>query len=277
MHITDISGTATLSNGVEMPCLGLGVFLANEGREVVNAVQWALEEGYRHVDTAAYYENERGVGRAIRASGLPREEVFVTTKVWNTDQGYNQTIRAFDASLHRLQMDYVDLYLVHWPVVGEYKDTWRALEQIYRDGRARAIGVSNFMMDHLEDLLSHCEIRPMVNQVEFHPFLVQQPLLDYCKAKEIQHESWFPFMHGRLFELGILTDLCDKYNKTVAQIVLRWNLQKGVIVIPKSVHRERIVENSRIFDFALGDQDMRYIDNLDRGQRFGSDPYDFHF
>jgi len=277
MKITNLKGTAILSNGVEMPYLGLGVYLSQEGPEVINAVKYALDAGYRHIDTASLYQNEKGVGIGIKESNVPRKEVFITSKVWNSQQGYDSTLRAFDESLAKLDTDYLDLYLIHWPVSGKYKDTWRALEKLYKDGRVRAIGVSNFLVHHLEDLLKSVEIKPMVNQVEFHPFVVQQHLLDFCKAQNIQFEAWSPLMQGRIFEVKVLKELAATYNKTVAQIVLRWDLQKDVITIPKSVRKEIIISNAQLFDFELSAEDMKKIDQLDRNRRVGADPDHFDF
>ncbi len=275
--ITDIQGTFKLHNGVDMPYLGLGVYLADNDDEVVDAIHWALETGYRHIDTASIYKNEEGVGKAIRSSTVQREDIFVVSKVWNADQGYQNTLKAFEASLDRLQLKYLDLYLIHWPVKGKYNDTWKALEKLYHEKKVRAIGVSNFMQHHLEDLMSVSEIVPMVNQMEFHPHLVQQDLIDFCKQHHIQYEAWSPMMQGKIFELDILDDLANKYHKTVAQIVLRWNLQKGVITIPKSVKKERIVANANLFDFTISDEDMHYIDALDKHHRNGPDPDNFNF
>lgn len=275
--ITDIQGTFTLNNGVEMPYFGLGTYQADNDQEVVDAVKFALDHGYRHIDTAAVYKNEEGVGKAIKESAVAREEIFLTTKVWNSDQGYESTMKAFEASLERLATDYVDLYLVHWPVKQKYKDTWRALEELYKQNRIRAIGVSNFLQHHLEDLLQSAEIVPMVNQMEFHPYLVQQDLLNFCTDKGIQYEAWSPFLQGKLFELDITKDLEEKYSKSAAQIVLRWNLQKGVVTIPKSVHKNRITSNSEIFDFELNDDEVAYLDSLHKGERTGPDPDNFDF
>lgn len=276
-NITDIKGGFTLNNGVKMPYFGLGVYLSKEGQEVINAVKWALEEGYRHIDTAAIYGNEAGVGEGIRESGVSREEVFLVSKVWNSDQGYDSTIKAFEASLERLGTDYLDLYLIHWPVKGKYRETWRALETLYSEKRVKAIGVSNFLSHHLEDLLDQASVVPMVNQMEFHPYLVQEDLLGFCKKKGIQYEAWSPLMQGNVFEVELLKELAERYQKSVAQIVLRWDLQKGVITIPKSSKKDRIAENASIFDFSISEDDISRLDKLDRHQRFGPDPDTFDF
>lgn len=274
--ITDISSSAELHNGVRMPWLGLGVFRAANGSEVEQAIHWALEAGYRHIDTAAIYENEEGVGRAIASSGIPREEIFVTTKLWNSDQGKNAA-RALEQSLSKLKLDYVDLYLIHWPVKDKFKESWSVLETLYQQGKARAIGVSNFMEHHLRDLMNECDVVPMVNQCEFHPRLVQPELLKYCRDNKIQYEAWSPIMKGRLEGIDAIEELSAAYGKTPAQIVLRWDLQHRVVTIPKSVHRERILENANIFDFELSPQDMARIDGLDKGERIGPDPDNFDF
>lgn len=264
-----------LSNGVRMPWLGLGVFQIADGRDVEQAVRWALDAGYRSVDTAAVYANEGGVGRAIRDSGVAREEVFVTTKVWNADQGYERTLHAFDRSLARLGMDYLDLYLIHWPVKGTTRDTWRALEKLYRDGRVRAIGVSNFLVHHLRALMEDTEIIPMVNQVEFHPYLCPLGLLEFCTRHRIQVGAWSPLMKGNVVKVREIIALAEKYARTPAQLVLRWDLQHSVTTIPKSRHRERIEANANIFDFEIAAADMARLDALDRGRRFGPDPDSF--
>lgn len=269
-----IGHAVTLANGVTMPVLGLGTWMLREGEEVERVVREAIGLGYRHVDTAAYYGNERGVGRAVRASGVKREEVFVTTKVTNDDQrkGYDGVLRAFDASAERLGLGAVDLYLVHWPVQGMYKEAWRAMERIYREGRARAIGVSNFLVHHLEDVLAEAEVTPMVNQVEMHPWLVQPELRGFCRANGIVQEAWSPLMQGRVGELAEVSRIADRHRKTPAQVVLRWDVQHGVVTIPKTAKRARLEENAAIFDFELSAEEMCQIDALDRGQRLGADP-----
>jgi diketogulonate reductase-like aldo/keto reductase len=272
-----IKETAVLHNGVKMPWLGLGVFNSQEGNEVEQAVKWAINAGYRSIDTAAVYKNEAGVGRAIKDSGVAREEMFITTKVWNTEQGYDSTLAAFEESRNRLQLDYVDLYLVHWPVKGKYKETWKALEKLYRDGAVKAIGVCNFQIHHLKDLLEDCEIVPMVNQVEYHPLLQQKELLQFCKEHRIQLEGWRPLMLGNSLDHPVLTKIAAKYGKTPAQVVLRWELQQGVIVIPKSVNEHRIRENADIFDFELTSDDEAQIETMNQNKRFGPDPDNFNF
>ena len=275
--ITDIQGSFRLNNGVEMPYFGLGVYLSKDGQEVINAIKWAVEAGYQHIDTASIYKNEEGVGQGVKQCGVSREDLFVVSKVWNSDQGYDATIHAFEASLRRLDMDYLDLYLIHWPVAGKYKETWKALEKLYKEGRIKSIGVSNFMQHHLEDLLNDASIVPMVNQMEFHPFLVQQDLIDFCNKNTIRYEAWSPMMQGRIFDMQEFKDLSKKYGKTAAQIVLRWDLQKGVMTIPKSTKKERIIANGDIFDFQLTDEDVKLLDTMHRGQRFGPDPDNFDF
>ncbi|MCM3270663.1 aldo/keto reductase [Paenibacillus elgii] len=265
------SDTTVLNNGVHMPWLGLGVWKTKEGDEVVQAVQHALEAGYRSIDTAAVYGNEAGVGQAIQASSIPRDQLFVTTKVWNADQGYDSTLQAFEESRRKLQLEVIDLYLIHWPGKDKYKETWKALEKLYKDGLVRAIGVSNFKVHHLEDLLQDSEIVPAVNQVEFHPLLIQQELRTFCKEHKIQLEAWSPLMQGHL-DLPLLSELAGKYGKTPAQIILRWDLQHGVVTIPKSIRESRIRENIDVFDFTLSDEDMGRLDGLNQDHRFGPDP-----
>ncbi|CEH29351.1 glyoxal reductase [Aneurinibacillus migulanus] len=268
----------TLSNGVKMPRVGLGVWKSKEGSEVENAVKAAIKAGYRSIDTAAVYGNETGVGKALQECGVPREELFITTKVWNADQGYDSTLQAFETSLNKLGLEYIDLYLIHWPVKGKYKDTWRALEKLYKEERVRAIGVSNFQPHHLDDLMADSEIKPMVNQVEFHPLLNQKELRAYCKKHGIQMEAWSPLgQGGELLKHPVLIEIGDKYGKTAAQVILRWDLQHEIITIPKSVHEERIIQNADVFDFTLSAEDMERIDALNEDKRIGPDPDNFDF
>jgi len=276
IRLQGLTDTAVLHNGVHMPRLGLGVFKVKEGEEVEQAVRTAIEAGYRSIDTAKAYNNEEGVGRAIKDSGVSPGELFVTTKVWNSDQGYDSTLRAFEASRERLGLDVIDLYLVHWPVKGKYLETYRALEKLYRDGAVRAIGVSNFQIHHLKDILEAFEIKPMVNQVEYHPLLSQVELRRFCEEQVIQLEAWSPLMQGNL-DVPELAELAAKHGKTAAQVVLRWDLQNGVVTIPKSTNERRIRENADVFDFELSAEDMALLDGLNRNRRFGSDPDNFHF
>jgi len=275
--ISNIKDCTLLNNGLKMPWLGFGVFQINDGQEVEHAVKSALEIGYRSIDTATVYGNERGVGKAIRESGILREDIFLTTKVWNDDQREKRTLAAFEESLKRLETEYVDLYLVHWPVKGCYQETWQVMEEIYQSGRAKAIGVSNFMVHHLEDILRDSQIVPSVNQVEFHPFLVQPELLRFCQSHKIQVEAWSPLMDGKITNEQVVQKLAEKYHKTPAQIALRWDLQHEVVTIPKSTHSNRIAENSQIFDFELSPADMNVLDALDEGKRVGPDPNSFNF
>jgi len=270
------SGGPTLNDGVTMPWLGLGVYQTKDGEEVIHAVKTAVELGYRSIDTAAGYNNEEGVGQAIRECGVARDELFITTKVRNPDQGYESTLKAFEVSRSKLGLDYIDLYLIHWPVAGKYKETWKALIHLQKEGLIKSIGVSNFQIHHLKDIIEDSGVVPVVNQVEFHPLLTQRELLKYCKEQNIQIEAWSPLMQGNL-DLPLLKELAQKYDKTPAQIVLRWDLQQGVITIPKSVHAERIKENAGFFDFTLSDEDVKAIEDLNKDHRFGPDPDNFNF
>lgn len=273
-HVQD---TTTLYNGVKMPWLGFGVFKVKDGQEAVDAVRTAIETGYRSIDTAKAYNNETGVAQGIRESGIAREDLFITTKVWNSDQGYESTLAAFEASMERLELDYLDLYLIHWPVKGKYKDTWRALERLHREGRIRAIGVSNFQIHHLEDLMTEATVVPAVNQIELHPLLNQQELRDYCSKHKIQVEAWSPLGQGHLLEHPLLQEIGAKYGKSPAQVILRWDLQNGIVTIPKSVTPQRIRENADLFDFELTPEDIQQINGLNENKRFGSDPDNFNF
>ncbi len=273
--ITNLQDTVTLNNGVKMPGFGLGVYKMEDGQSVVQSVKAALKHGYRLIDTASYYHNEEGVGQAVRESGIPREEIFVTSKVWNDQQGYDNTLKAFEDSLEKLGLDYLDLYLVHWPVTGKFKDTYRALEKIYEEGKVRAIGVSNFQVHHLEDLLKDCKIKPVINQVEYHPHLTQEELKVYCEKENIQLEAWAPLKRGGVFDEPIIQELSEKYRKTPAQVILRWDVQHNVVTIPKSVKEQRIIENADIFDFSLTKEEVKQIDSLNRNERSGPDPDTF--
>lgn len=272
-----IERSKTLANGTKMPRLGLGVWRVEDGSQASNSVKWALETGYRLIDTAAVYKNEVGVGEGIRQSGVPREEIFVTTKLWNSDQGYETALKAFDASLEKLGLDYVDLYLIHWPVAGKYKDSWKAMEEIYASGRAKAIGVSNFHQTHLDDLLTEAKIVPMVDQVELHPTLTQEPLRKYLAEKNIAVEAWSPLGQGTLLNTPLLIEIGEKYNKSAAQVIIRWHLQNDIIVIPKSVHENRIQQNFDVFDFELTEEEIQAINGLNKDERFGANPDTFDF
>ncbi|WP_019004631.1 aldo/keto reductase [Cohnella laeviribosi] len=269
--IVSIQDYAVLNNGVKMPRLGLGVWKVTDPGDVERAIHAAVQTGYRSIDTASFYKNEAEVGQAIRSCGVPREELFITTKIWNEDQGYDKTLAAFEESRKRLGLDVVDLLLIHWPGKDKYIDTWRAFEKLYREGFVRAIGVSNFQIHHLDKLIEASEIVPAVNQVEFHPLLTQKELLAYTKEKGIQLEAWSPLMQGNL-DQPVLKEIAAKYGKTPAQVVLRWDLQHGVVTIPKSITPSRIAENADIFDFELTAEDMDRIDSLNRNHRFGPDP-----
>ena len=256
-----------LNNGVEMPVLGFGVFQIQDAKECEQSVYDAIMAGYRLIDTAASYLNEEAVGRAIKRSGVARDELFITTKLWVQDAGYESTKNAFGKSLERLQLDYLDLYLIHQPF-GDVHGSWRAMEELYREGKARAIGVSNFHEDRLIDLIIHNEVVPTVNQVETHPFHQQIASSKFMKENHVQIESWAPFAEGKnnLFQNEILLSIAEKYHKSVAQVVLRWLTQREVVVIPKSVRKERIIENFSIFDFELKQEDMDLISTLDTKQ-----------
>jgi diketogulonate reductase-like aldo/keto reductase len=271
-QIHSINNRAVLNNGTKMPWLGLGVFMSRDGGEVETAVRWALEAGYRSIDTASVYGNERGVGKAVRESGVTREDLFVTTKVWNTDLRAGRTLQAFDESLERLHMDYVDLYLIHWPVSEGFIQPWKDLETIYHTGRARAIGVSNFLIHHLKALLKKAGIVPAVNQIEFHPYLQQPDLIRFCRTHQIQVEAWSPLMLGQVFSIDELNLLAEKYHKNAIQIVLRWNLQRDIVTIPKSSKQAHIQQNADLFDFELNAEEMEMMNALDRDERIGAHP-----
>ncbi|MGM8215829.1 aldo/keto reductase [Bacillaceae bacterium W0354] len=267
-----LQGRVKLHNGVEMPGFGLGVYKVSEGQEVELAVSSALEYGYRMIDTATVYQNETGVGRVINQSNISRDDLFITTKVWNDDQGYDETLRAFESSLEKLKLDFVDLYLIHWPVKNKYKETWKALERLYDEKAVRAIGVSNFHVHHLENVMSRANIKPMVNQIEYHPHLTQQEVKTFCEKEQIQLEAWSPLKRGRLLDEPTIVELANKYDKTPAQIILRWDLQTGVVTIPKSVNPTRIKENANIFDFELSQEDIERLTALNKNERSGTNP-----
>lgn len=277
--LTDISGTTTLSNGVKMPVLGLGTWKSPAG-QVENAIKWAVDAGYRHIDTAAAYGNEDAIGKVLPQLPVARKDLFITTKLWNDVQrqgSADAVLKAFDESLAKLGTDYVDLYLIHWPVKEHFKNSWRVMERLYSEKRARAIGVSNFLIHHLKDLMADAQVVPQVNQVEFHPLLRQQELLDFCRQHKIQHEAWSPLMQGNAGTIEPLRRIGAKYAKSPEQVALRWELQKNSVVIPKSTNRERIAANGAIFDFGLTREEVAEIDRLDQGKRFGSHPDTFTF
>lgn len=269
-----ITSTAKLRGGVEIPLLGLGVYQSRPGEETQRAVEAALSLGYRHVDTARAYGNERDVAAAIAASGVPRDQVFVTTKLWNSDHGYAETLRACDASLARLGTERVDLYLVHWPVQGLRNDTWRAMERLRAEGKARAIGVSNYTVRHLEELLGRAKEPPAVNQVELHPFLQQRELVEFCRANGIVVEAYAPLVKAHKMDHPVLRRIAERHRVTPAQVLVRWGLQLGLVVLPKSVRPERIRENAEVYGFALDGEDLSALEGLDEGYRTSWDPTD---
>ncbi|WP_016752192.1 aldo/keto reductase [Leptospira kirschneri] len=264
--------TVTLNNGISMPILGLGVWKTKSGKECKEAVLNALEVGYRHIDTARIYDNEKDVGQAIRESGIPRKEIFITTKLWNADQGPDKTRKALENSLDKLGIDFVDLYLIHFPVTSKRMNSWKELEKVYHDKLCKAIGVSNYTITHLGELLKDSQITPAVNQVEFHPFLNQIHLLEYCKKHKIQLEAYSPLAHGQKIEDPTISKIAQKYDKTPAQILIRWAIEQKIVVIPKSTQKKRIIENSKVFDFAISEEDMKILNSLDENFRTCWDP-----
>ena len=253
-----------LSNGIKMPSIGFGTYKSGNDEETAKIVKYALEIGYRQIDTASFYGNEVGIGNGIKESEINREDIFLVTKLWNDDHGYDKTIEAFNKSLERLQVNYIDLYLVHWPNKLN-SETWKAFEYLYKTGKVKAIGVCNFKIGHLEELKKTAEIMPMVNQIEIHPQSSKNDMLSYCEENNIQLVAWSPIMRGKLFSNDLMIDLAEKYKKTIAQIILRWHVQRGIIPIPKSSNEERIKENLSIFDFELSNADMKTIDLLNEG------------
>jgi methylglyoxal/glyoxal reductase len=270
----NINSRVALQGGGEIPWLGLGVYRSSPGRETQQAVEWALEFGYRHVDTAAVYRNENDVGAAIRESGLSRSELFVTTKLANENQGYDQTLRAIDRSLERLGFEFVDLYLVHWPLPDKRLESWRAMEKILERGQAKAIGVSNYMAWHLRELLEHCDVVPAVNQIELSPFNVRSrnDVVTLCREHGIVVEAYSPLTKARRLEDDTIVSIANRHDRSPAQVMIRYALEKGFVVLPKSTHRERILENSRVFDFALDEAEIERLDALDEGLATGWDP-----
>ncbi|MFB5663276.1 aldo/keto reductase [Alteribacillus sp. HJP-4] len=271
------NAVTTLSNGVNMPWAGLGVYQAEAGDEVKLAVKEALQAGYRSIDTASFYDNEESVGEAIRESDVPREEIFITTKAWNDEQGFEKTLEAFERSRKKLGVEIVDLYLIHWPVPGKYKETWGALEKLYEEGKVRTIGVSNFTDQHLESLKETAKVFPMVNQVEFHPRLFQKSLLEYCQNEGVQLEAWRPLGKGDLLDHEVIQKIAEKHNKSTAQILIRWCLENNVVTIPKSVTPERIRSNAEVFDFSLDTEDLQAIDGMNENKRYGYHPDEFPY
>ncbi len=269
-----IGSTAALRGGVKLPLLGLGVWQSSPGDETRQAVLAALRAGYRLVDTARAYRNEEDVGAALRESGLPRDEVFVTTKLWNTDHGFDATLRACDESLRRLGLERLDLYLVHWPVQGLRHETWRAMERLLADGRTRAIGVSNYTIRHLDELLARASSPPSVNQIELHPFLQQRALVDHCRAHGLHVQAYGPLVRGHRLDDPVLARVAARHGRTPAQVLVRWGLQQGFSTIPKSVHPERILENADVYGFELDREDLAALAALDEGYRTSWDPTD---
>ena len=271
-----ITSKAKLNNGVEIPLFGLGVYEIAKGKTTRNAIEHALDAGYRHFDTAKLYGNEKSLGKAIRQSSISRAEIFVTTKLWNSDHGYDSTLLAFESSLKRLDIGYIDLYLVHWPVQDKRLQSWRAMETLLESGTCRAIGVSNYMIRHLEELLAVCKIKPAVNQIELSPYnylLSRKSVVDFCQENEIQVESYSPLTKGQRLRDPKLLRIAERYGKSPAQILIRWTLQHEIVVIPKSVKKERIIENANVFDFEILEEDMRYLNDLDENLviQLGSD------
>ncbi|MFQ8923238.1 MAG: aldo/keto reductase [Clostridium paraputrificum] len=283
--MNNLKDTYTLSNGVNIPCVGFGTWQTPNGETAINSVLEAMKCGYRHIDTAACYGNEESVGKAIKLSRINREELFVTSKLWNTDQGYESTLKAFDKTIKDLGLDYLDLYLIHWPVVKEHKEdwkeaiceTWKAFEKLYSDGKIRAIGVSNFKPHHLKVIFENCNIKPMVNQIELHPSHNQDETVKFCRNNNILVEAWGPLSTGRIFKVKEMQDIANKYNKSIAQITLRWHIQNEILPLPKSVTPSRIKENSMIFDFELLKEDLELIQNLKGCEGSGVNPDNINF
>ena len=262
-----LKSTAELNNGIQIPRLGLGVYQIPPGKSTIKAVKYALEIGYRHFDTAMIYGNESDVGKALKESDVKREDIFITTKVWNNDQGYESTLKAFESSLKRLDMSYVDLYLIHWPVQDKIIETWKAMIKLLNSEKVKSIGVSNYSIEELKETLDNSEIVPVINQVEFHPYLYQKDLLRFCKSNMIQLEAYSPLTRGKRLNDPRIVRIAKAYDKSPAQILVRWSLQHDLVVIPKSSHEERILENSQVFDFHMNQKDMQILDSLNEDLR----------
>jgi diketogulonate reductase-like aldo/keto reductase len=272
VRLESLADTVEIAPGIAMKRLGLGTYRAEAGADVEGEVRAGLALGYRLIDTAALYANEASIACALASTGIARQDVFVTTKLWNTEQGYDSALRAFSGSLDRLGFEYVDLYLVHWPIPSKLRSTWRAMEEILASGQARAIGVCNFLTHHLDELLTLAAVPPAVNQFEHHPRLQQPALVAYCQRLNITVQAWAPVMRGRVLLIPELVEIAQAHGKTPAQVSIRWILQRGVTTIPKSVHENRIRENAEVFDFELSSEEMAIIEGLDQGQRLGPDP-----
>ncbi|UTE78950.1 MULTISPECIES: aldo/keto reductase [unclassified Rossellomorea] len=275
--LKNLQSTKTLHNGIEIPYVGLGVYQMKDPSETVQAVRTAIQSGYRSIDTAAIYDNEESVGQGVKEGGVAREDLFITSKVWNSDQGYDTTLKAFETSLKKLDMDYLDMYLIHWPVEGKYNDTWKAMERLHGEGLIKSIGVSNFHQHHLEDLMKNGNEKPVLNQIELHPRLNQEKIREFCASHNVAVEAWSPIAQGRVLDEPTLNHIAEKHEKSAAQVILRWHLQNDVIIIPKSVHENRIKENADLFNFELSLEEMNQINQLNLDERFGPDPDNFDF
>ncbi len=275
-----LKDTYTLSNGVKIPIIGFGTWRTPDGEVAVSSVTEAIKQGYRHIDTAAIYGNEVSVGKAIKEAGIPREELFITSKLWNSEHGYESTLNAFEETMKKLGLEYLDLYLIHWPVPKIHREdwkeatlaTWKAFEKLYKEGKIKAIGVSNFKVHHLENLINNAEIKPMVDQIEFHPSNLQEDIVNFCRDNNILVEAWSPLASGEVFKVPELKTIAEGYNKSVAQLVIRWVMQKGILPLPKSITPERIKSNGAVFDFEISHKDMERIDSITSCKGSGMDP-----
>lgn len=279
--ISSLSDRVLLNNGTKIPGLGLGVFQIPDS-QTAQVVKEGIENGYRLIDTAQIYGNETGTGQGIKegiaSTGLTREDIFVTSKIWNSYITKEEALKAIDMSLNKLQLDYLDLLLIHWPGInGAYRESWKALEEAYATGKIKAIGVSNFTIKHLEDLAQFAKVKPVINQVELHPKLAQNELLEYSKTRDIKLQAWSPLMQGQLLDNAVITDIAQKHHKSPAQVILRWDIQRDILLVVKSVHKQRMLNNADIFDFTLDADDMKRLSNLDAGLRNGPHPDEFDF